>query len=179
MPIHIPASTLMKLLIDEAKMVWAFSFECEDLASTMEELLPIITEIESMQGVGELKNLRDTIDEARVLVQKCSDLESWDLFYKAKYVRKIKKINEKMLKFCQFQLQLILLRNQLKSMVMMKATKSCMNQQPITNTASRLTTLSAVAGAVVSVVSDLLAWGITNEVSNISLKLSTKTIPTY
>lgn len=72
---HIPVSMLMKILIDEATMLWAFNFVSDDLASTTEELLPIITEIESMQGVGELKNLKDTIDEARVLVRKCSDLE--------------------------------------------------------------------------------------------------------
>lgn len=92
-----------------------FKTVSKELTSTMEELLPIITEIESLQGVDELKNLKDTIERAGVLVQECSEVGPWDLISKVQYTEKIEKINEKMFKFCQIQLQLLLLRNQLKS----------------------------------------------------------------
>lgn len=108
-------SALMKQVIEEAKKVYTFKTVSKELTSTMEELLPIITEIESLQGAEELKNLKDTTERARVLVQECSEVGPWNLISKVQYTEKIEKINNTMLKFCQTQLQLILLRNQLKS----------------------------------------------------------------
>ncbi|KAF2534016.1 hypothetical protein F2Q70_00032002 [Brassica cretica] len=78
----------------------------------MEDVLPAIIEIEMLQGAGELKKLKDIMDEALLLVRKCSQVKRWNLPSKAKYTRKIEDINKKMLKFCQIQLQLIMLRNQ-------------------------------------------------------------------
>ncbi|KAF8075663.1 hypothetical protein N665_1073s0011 [Sinapis alba] len=105
-------SELLKVVIEEAKMVLAFKSVYMELALTMEDVLPAIIEIEMLQGAGELKKLKDIIDEARVLVRKCSQVKLWNLPSKAKYTRKIEEINKKLLKFCQIQLQLIMLRNQ-------------------------------------------------------------------
>ncbi|XP_010485562.1 PREDICTED: uncharacterized protein LOC104763867 [Camelina sativa] len=162
---HLPLTSFMTLLLEEVKMVCSFSSVCEDLASTVQALLPVVTEIESMRGVGELKNLKATIDDARVLVEKCSVIKKWDLIDKSVYARRVKNIKEKMFMFCQFQVQLIQLRNQLESMVTMEATKSCMNQQPITNMESKFEAVSAVVGAVGAGVSELLGGVIGNKLN--------------
>ncbi|CAH8361007.1 unnamed protein product, partial [Eruca vesicaria subsp. sativa] len=105
-------SELLKLVIEEAKMVLAFKSVYKELASTMEDVLPTIIEIEMLQGAEELKKLKDIIDEALVLVRKCSKVNRWNIPSQAKYARKIIDIDKRMLKFCQIQLQLIMLRNQ-------------------------------------------------------------------
>ncbi|KAF8075667.1 hypothetical protein N665_1073s0015 [Sinapis alba] len=105
-------SELLKLVIKEAKLVLSFKSVYMELALTMEDVLPAIIEIEMLQGAEELKKLKDIIDEALVLVRKCSQVKRWNLPSKAKYTRKVEEINRKMLKFCQIQLQLIMLRNQ-------------------------------------------------------------------
>ncbi|CAH8361000.1 unnamed protein product [Eruca vesicaria subsp. sativa] len=105
-------SELLKAIIEEAKMVLSFKSVYMELASTMEKMLPIIMEIEMLQRAEELQDLENIIDEARVLVQKCSQVKRWNLPSKVKYTRKIEGINKKMLTFCQIQLQLIMLRNQ-------------------------------------------------------------------
>ena len=105
-------SELLKVVIEEAKMVLTFKSVYMELASTMEDVLPIIEEIEMLPGAGELKKFKDIIDEALVLVRKCSQVKRWNLPSKAKYTRKIEEINKKMLKYCQIQLQLIMFRNQ-------------------------------------------------------------------
>ncbi|KAH0868880.1 hypothetical protein HID58_075902 [Brassica napus] len=69
------ASEVLKLAIGEAKLVFAFGYVSKELASTMEDLLPIVTEVESMQDVGELKTLKDTIDKARVVVEECKSVQ--------------------------------------------------------------------------------------------------------
>ncbi|KAL0657051.1 hypothetical protein Bca4012_077635 [Brassica carinata] len=69
------ASEVLKLAIGEAKLVFAFGYVSKELASTMEDLLPIVTEVESMQDVGELKTLKDTIDKARVVVEECKSVK--------------------------------------------------------------------------------------------------------
>ncbi|KAJ0239069.1 Powdery mildew resistance protein [Hirschfeldia incana] len=101
------ASVVLELAIGEAKRVFGFDEVSQELASTMEDLLPIVKEIESMQDVGELKTLRDTIDKARVLVQDCSGVKMWEIHLKDYYSRRVEKINKKLLNFCQVQLQLI------------------------------------------------------------------------
>ncbi|KAH0869802.1 hypothetical protein HID58_076824 [Brassica napus] len=105
-------SELLKVVIEEAKMVLTFKSVYMELASTMEDVLPIIEEIEMLPGAGELKKFKDIVDEALVLVRKCSQVKRWNLPSKAKYTRKIEEINKKMLKYCQIQLQLIMFRNQ-------------------------------------------------------------------
>ncbi|CAN7127929.1 unnamed protein product [Brassica rapa subsp. narinosa] len=109
------ASEILKLVIAEAKLVFAFKTVSKDLASTMEELVPIVREIEQTQGVEEveeLKTLKDTIDKAQVLVEECKGVKKWKSVLKSYYTRRVYKINKKMLDFCQVQLPLILLRNQ-------------------------------------------------------------------
>uniref|UniRef100_M4D6K6 RPW8 domain-containing protein n=1 Tax=Brassica campestris TaxID=3711 RepID=M4D6K6_BRACM len=72
------ASEILKVVITEAKLVLAFKSVSKDLASTMEELVPIVREIEQTQGVEEveeLKTLKDTIDKARVVVIRFSYLD--------------------------------------------------------------------------------------------------------
>ncbi|XP_023644254.1 probable disease resistance protein At5g66900 isoform X2 [Capsella rubella] len=109
-------SELLKFVIEEAKKVKAFKPLSEDLVSTMERLLPLTQQIDLMQneldlGVKELKELRDTIDRARVAVENFPKVR-W--FEKSKYTGKIMKINEDLLSFCQIDLQLLQHRNQLK-----------------------------------------------------------------
>ncbi|VVB18259.1 unnamed protein product [Arabis nemorensis] len=83
------ASEMLKLLIVEAKIVLAFKSVSKELATTMEDLLPILTKIESLQKADELKTLKDTIAKARVLVKKCSGVKKWELLKKSYYTRKI------------------------------------------------------------------------------------------
>lgn len=108
-------SELLKLVIEEAKKVKAFKPLSKDLVSTMERLFPLTQKIDSMQkeldfGVKELKELRDTIERAGVAVRKFPSVKWYE---KSKYTRRIERINEDMLKFCQIDLQLLQHRNQL------------------------------------------------------------------
>lgn len=119
------ASEVLKLAIGEAKLVFAFGYVSKELASTMEDLLPIVTEVESMQDVGELKTLKDTIDKARVVVEECKSVKKWEIHLKHYYTRRVYKINKKMLDFCQVQLPLILLRNQGKHSLTVEAINIC------------------------------------------------------
>ncbi|CAN7079832.1 unnamed protein product [Brassica oleracea var. botrytis] len=106
-------SELLKVVIEEAKMVLAFKSVSIELASKMNTVLLAFIEIETMQGAEELKDLKDIIDEARELVRKCSKVNRLNLPSKAKYTRKVKDVNKKLFEFCQVQLQIIMLRNQL------------------------------------------------------------------
>lgn len=113
-------SEVLKLLIEEAKKVKDFKPLSKDLASTMERLIPLTKEIDSIQykldfSVGELKELRDTIFKAKQVVHKCRGGVPW--WKKANLTREIVGINNVMLKFCQTDLQLIMHRNQLTLLV--------------------------------------------------------------
>lgn len=106
-------SELLRAVIEEAKMVVAFKSVSTELASKMNKVRLAFIEIETLQGgAEELKELKDIIIEARVLVRKCSKVKGWNLPAKAKYTRKVEVINKKLLEFCQIQLQLIIYRNQ-------------------------------------------------------------------
>ncbi|CAF2006139.1 hypothetical protein HID58_076825 [Brassica napus] len=109
-------SELLKVVIEEAKMVLAFKSVSIELASKMNKVLLAFIDIETMQGAEELKDLKDIIDEARVLVRKCSKVNRLNLPSKAKYARKVKDVNKKLFEFCQVQLQIIIYRNQLLMM---------------------------------------------------------------
>lgn len=108
-------SEALKLVIEEAKKYKSFKPLSKDLVSTMERLLPLTKKIDSMQneldlGSGELKQLRETIERARVLVLKFPSVRFYE---KSKYTRKIVEINEDLAKFCDIDLQLLQYRNQL------------------------------------------------------------------
>lgn len=113
-----PVSELLKLVIEEAKKVKDFKPLSQDLASTMERLVPIFKEIDSMQQRcnGELFVLIKTLERAEKMVSKCSGVKWYSISKKALYTREIKEINQEFLKFCQIELQLIQHRNQLQSM---------------------------------------------------------------
>lgn len=83
------ASEGLKLLIAEAKMVLAFKSVSNELASDMEFLLPVITQIESLQDVMELQDLKDMIVEALVVVEECSRVKKWNILLKSKYTTKL------------------------------------------------------------------------------------------
>ncbi|VVB00593.1 unnamed protein product [Arabis nemorensis] len=121
-------SEIMKFVIAEAKTVLAFKYVSKDLASTMEDLHPIITKFESLQRVEQLKTLMDTIANARVLVQKCSGVQRWNLLKKYYYTRKIMRIQKEMVSFCQVQLQILQHWNQLQSMEEIKQLDVLMNE---------------------------------------------------
>ena len=111
-------SEVLKLIIEEAKKYKSFKPLSKDLAETMERLLPLTKEIDSMQneldlGSGELKKLMETIKKAYVLVLKLKDDDVW-FFEKSKYAREIEDINKDMTKFCDITLQVLQYRNQLK-----------------------------------------------------------------
>ncbi|CAH8360921.1 unnamed protein product [Eruca vesicaria subsp. sativa] len=105
-------SELLKVVIEMAKMVAAFKEKYMELASTLEDMRPIIEDIERLQGSGELKKFIDLINEARVLVRKSSKVKRWNLPARVKYTRRIDDINQRMRNFCQIQVQLLILRNQ-------------------------------------------------------------------
>ncbi|KAF8045329.1 hypothetical protein N665_5175s0002 [Sinapis alba] len=123
------ASELLKVAIAEAKLVFAFKNVSEELASTMEVLLPIVTEIEPTLGaedVKELNTLTDTIVKARELVEECKGVTKWQFHLKSYYTRRVDKINKKMVKFCQVELQLIMHRNQGKNFTLtLEAISNC------------------------------------------------------
>ncbi|VYS71620.1 unnamed protein product [Arabidopsis thaliana] len=116
-----PLSEIFKLVIEEAKKVKDFKPLSQDLASTMERLVPIFNEIDMMQqgsnrGTSELKVLTETMERAGEMVHKCSRIQWYSIAKKALYTREIKAINQDFLKFCQIELQLIQHRNQLQYM---------------------------------------------------------------
>ncbi|KAF2550606.1 hypothetical protein F2Q68_00036388 [Brassica cretica] len=94
-------SELLKVVIEEAKMVLAFKSVSIELASKMNTVLLAFIEIETMQGAEELKDLKDIIDEARELVRKCSKVNRLNLPSKAKYTRKLEKILMRMCSGCE------------------------------------------------------------------------------
>ncbi|CAF2089145.1 unnamed protein product [Brassica napus] len=111
-------SEVLKGLIQEAKTMIDFKLLSEDLASTMERMIPLTEQIETIQGkadffdYGDLKVLKQTIQRARKVLDKCQRGGVW--FYEKPLVsRKIKGINKDMVKFCQMDLQLHQYRNQL------------------------------------------------------------------
>lgn len=116
-----PLSEIFKLVIEEAKKVKDFKPLSQDLASTMERLVPIINEIDLMQqgsnrDTSELKVLTETMERAREMVRKCSGIQWFNIAKKALYTREIKAINQDFFRFCQIELQLIQHRNQLQFM---------------------------------------------------------------
>ncbi|KAG2327278.1 hypothetical protein Bca52824_010006 [Brassica carinata] len=116
-----PFSVIFNLLIKEAKKVKDFKPISEDLSSTMERLVPMINEVDSMpQGSGpgkdELSFLLKTMERAEDMIGKCSRVQWYCIAEKAWYTMKIKGIIQDFLRFCQLDLPLILHRNQLHSM---------------------------------------------------------------
>ncbi|CAH2043151.1 unnamed protein product [Thlaspi arvense] len=108
------ASELLDGAIKEAKKVLGFKTLSRELASAMQEVVPIVIQIESSGDAEALKTLRVTIDKALVLVADCKGVKRWDAISKSIYTRRVEKINKEILKFCQIQLQLIQLRNQVQ-----------------------------------------------------------------
>ena len=110
-------SEVLKGLIQEAKTMIDFKLLSEDLASTIERMIPLTEQIDTIQGktdfdYGDLKVLKQTIQRARKVLDKCQRGGVW--FYEKPLVsRKIKGINKDMVKFCQMDLQLHQYRNQL------------------------------------------------------------------
>ncbi|CAH8360924.1 unnamed protein product [Eruca vesicaria subsp. sativa] len=105
-------SALLEVVIEMAKMVAAFKEKYMELSSTLEDLRPVIEDIERLQGAGELKKFMDIINEAGVLVGKSSKVKRWNLPARLKYTRRIDDINQRMQNFCKIKVQLIILRNQ-------------------------------------------------------------------
>ncbi|KAJ4878685.1 Disease resistance protein (NBS-LRR class) family [Raphanus sativus] len=111
-------SEALKFVIEEAKKFKSFKPLSKDLAETMERLLPLTREIDSMQNKldlssGELKKLMETIEKAYILVCKLRDDPVW-FYEKSLYARDIEDINGEMTKFCGIDLQVLQYRNQLK-----------------------------------------------------------------
>ncbi|KFK28374.1 hypothetical protein AALP_AA8G507000 [Arabis alpina] len=111
----------LTLLIAEVKAVLDFEPVSKELASTMEDLLPIVKDIESLHGDDKLKTLMVTIDEAKVLVKKCLAVKKWNLFRKNEYTKEVWKIQKDMLSFFQLQLQLLLFKNQAQFKLVLEA----------------------------------------------------------
>ncbi|CAH8339884.1 unnamed protein product [Eruca vesicaria subsp. sativa] len=112
-------SEALKLVIKEAKKYKSFKPLSKDLAETMERLLPLTKEIDSMQneldlGAGELKQLMETIRKAYELVRELKDHDEVPFYEKSTYAREIEDINKEMTKFCDINLQVLQYRNQLK-----------------------------------------------------------------
>ncbi|CAN6851448.1 unnamed protein product [Brassica oleracea] len=108
-------SEALKLAIAEAKKYKSFKPLSKDLVSTMTRLLPLTQKIDSLRdkldhSSGELHELRDTIEQARLLIHK---FQSVRFYNKPKYARKIERINKAMVKFCGIDLQLLQFRDQL------------------------------------------------------------------
>ncbi|CAA7056902.1 unnamed protein product [Microthlaspi erraticum] len=102
-------SGALKLVIAEAIKHKDFKPLSVDLVSTMTKLLPLTQDIDSKQneldlGAGELKELRDTIEKARVLVLKFPNV---GYLKRSRYTRKIEGINKELLNFCSIDLQLL------------------------------------------------------------------------
>ncbi|KAF2550060.1 hypothetical protein F2Q68_00036549 [Brassica cretica] len=109
-----PFSEMFKQAIEGAKKVKEFKSLFEDLASTMERLVPIINDIISMLGrsTHELEFLINTVQRAEEMVSKCSRVQWYNIADKVLYTRKIQGITRDVLKFSQVDLQFILLREQ-------------------------------------------------------------------
>ncbi|CAH8389519.1 unnamed protein product [Eruca vesicaria subsp. sativa] len=110
-------SEVLRKLIKEAKKFKNFKPLSEELASTMERLVPLTETIDSLQNklnldVGELKGLKETIERAEIAVGEYRDISGLRRF---KRTREIEQVNKDMQKYCQIDVQLLLLRNQLQS----------------------------------------------------------------
>ncbi|XP_010547507.1 PREDICTED: probable disease resistance protein At5g66900 [Tarenaya hassleriana] len=121
-----PFAVLLDAIIAEAKKVRAFKSLFKNLASTMESLIPIAKEIDSMYDKldlqkKELKDLIDTIGRAQKLVRECSQIWWFDIYSKSRYSSKIKKIDQDFLRFLQINIQLLIFENLLKTMCSMKS----------------------------------------------------------
>ncbi|KAJ0234359.1 disease resistance protein [Hirschfeldia incana] len=108
-------SEALKLAIAEAKKYKSFKPLSKELVSTMNRLLPLTQKIDSLRNeldnsAAELQELRDTIEQAQVLINKFPSVRFYN---KTKYARKIEKINKAMVKFCSIDLQLFQYRDQL------------------------------------------------------------------
>ena len=84
-----PFSEMFKQAIERAKKVKEFKSLFEDLASTMERLVPIINDIISMQGrsTRELELLINTVQRAEEMVSKCSRVQWYNIADKVLYTR--------------------------------------------------------------------------------------------
>ncbi|KAJ4890801.1 Uncharacterized protein Rs2_30549 [Raphanus sativus] len=116
----VPFTEIMKLVISEAKKVKDFKPLFKELASTIERLVPIFEEIDLLQerlepGNKELIVLTKLMLSAKKMVHKCSRVRVYNLVKINSYTKQIKQINDDFVKFCQIDLQLIGLRNQLRS----------------------------------------------------------------
>ncbi|WZZ36813.1 hypothetical protein YC2023_020214 [Brassica napus] len=106
-------SNLLETLIFAAKISTDFKPLSEDLASTLERLIPLSEEIESFQGkldfaYGDLKELVDTLFRAREVVNTCIEGVSW--FQKPILTREIQRIVNDMLKFSRTELHFLQFR---------------------------------------------------------------------
>ncbi|KAF8079936.1 hypothetical protein N665_0989s0006 [Sinapis alba] len=117
----LPVTELLKVVISKAKQVKEFKPLFEELASTLERLVPIIQEMEMLQkrvdpsGNNELKFLTKTLRRAKKMARECSRVRKYDALNKISCAETIKGINKDFLKFCQLDLPLIQHRNSLRS----------------------------------------------------------------
>ncbi|KAL0741408.1 hypothetical protein Bca4012_082921 [Brassica carinata] len=114
----LPVSSLLKLLITEVKNVRDFKLLFETLASTMERVVPIITQLEKLQkrldpGNKELDFLTKTMRRAKKLVRKCPSVRGYDIFKRREYAKEIEEINQNFLTYCNLDMRLIERRDSL------------------------------------------------------------------
>ncbi|KAL0721645.1 hypothetical protein Bca4012_036244 [Brassica carinata] len=110
-------SEVLTQLIEVAKKFKNFKPLSKDLKSTMERLVPLAETIDHLQNklnldVGELKGLKETIERAEIAVREYRDVPGLRRY---KRTREIEQVNKDLQKYCQIDIQLLLLRNQLQS----------------------------------------------------------------
>ncbi|KAJ0239066.1 disease resistance protein [Hirschfeldia incana] len=108
----------LKQLIAEANKFKNFKPLSKELISTMKRLVPLTEKIDSLQNKlnpddGELKELLESIERAKIVVHKCRRVPCWK---RSKRTREIEQVNNDMLKYCQIDIQLLMFRNQLQFM---------------------------------------------------------------
>ncbi|KAJ0233416.1 Powdery mildew resistance protein [Hirschfeldia incana] len=116
----VPFAEIMKLVISQANKVKDFKPLFKELASTIERLVPIFEEIDLLHdkmdpGNKELIVLTKLMLSAKKMVHKCSRVRVYNLVKINSYTKQINKINDDFVKFCQVDLQLIGLRDRLRS----------------------------------------------------------------
>lgn len=107
----------LRYLIAERKKFKIFKPLSKKLVSTMKILIPLTKTIDSLQNqqnqdVEELMGLKEAIDKAKIVVDKCGGVPWWK---RSLATREIEEVNKDLLYCCQIVIPLLQLRNQLLS----------------------------------------------------------------
>lgn len=118
-------SLLMTAVVDVTQNVATFNFGLDRLKETLSTVKPLIEDIEKLNELldrpqQETDSFLCQLKRGEKLVRKCSKIKCWDFYRRYTYSKKLKDLDESLLRFFQLDAQVHVVRDNKRIMVGMR-----------------------------------------------------------